>query len=193
MGSGAVSGSCASLANDKRHFHHRDTEFEVQLGLFIKAEALSSMELTRSVIGDPRLQGNHRLMSEHGHELEKVNDITDRILGAAIAVHRELGPGLLESAYEECLVYELRQRGLRCDRQVEIPIRYKAVVLRSNYRADLIVESCVVVELKCVKKIQPIDVAQLITYLKLSGCRVGLLLNYNTEQLVKGIKRIIMP
>ena len=124
-------------------------------------------------------------------ELVLINQITDRIIGAAIDVHRALGPGLLESTYEACLAFELRERGLECKRQLKIPIVYKSIRLAGGYRADLLVNSAVIVEVKSVEKVDPIHIAQLITYLKLSGCKVGLLLNFKVERLVDGIRRVI--
>jgi GxxExxY protein len=113
-------------------------------------------------------------------------ELTERIIGAAIEVHRELGPGLLESAYEECLCHELRLRELRLARQVSLPVRYKGVNLDCGYRIDLIVQDLVVVELKCLEHILPVHEAQLLTYLKLTGKRVGLILNFNISVLVRG-------
>src|SRR5262245_40282195 len=113
----------------------------------------------------------------------EINAITDRIIGAAIDVHRAVGPGLMESAYEACLAYELRQRGLECQRQVKVPLRYKGVRLDCSYRLDLLVNSSVIVEVKCVERFDRIFTAQLLTYLKLMNCKVGLLLNFQVEQL----------
>jgi GxxExxY protein len=119
------------------------------------------------------------------------NAITDRIIGAAIDVYRALGPGLLESAYEACLAYEIRQRGLECRRQVRIPIKYKGVKLDCGYRLDMVVNSAVIVEVKAIEKFDAIHTAQVITYLKLMQCQVGLLLNFNVGRLTQGIRRII--
>lgn len=116
--------------------------------------------------------------------------LTDTILGAALEVHRALGPGLLESAYEACLVWELESKGLRVERQVAVPVVYKGVRLELGYRVDLLVENAVIVELKAVKALEPIHTAQILTYLRLSGVRVGLLLNFNAELLKHGIKRV---
>lgn len=117
--------------------------------------------------------------------------ITERIIGCAIEIHRALGPGLLESAYEQCLAYELNQSGLTFVRQAAIPVRYKAVQLDCGFRADLIVEDQVIVELKSVEKLAPIHEAQLLTYLQLSGLPAGLILNFNTRVLKDGIVRKI--
>lgn len=118
--------------------------------------------------------------------------LTEAIIGAAIEVHRELGPGLLESVYEECLSYELRFRNLTVQRQVDLPIVYKGIELSCGHRMDLVVEDAVVIELKAVEQLLPIHEAQLLTYLRLSGKRVGLLLNFNTALLRNGIKRMAL-
>jgi GxxExxY protein len=115
--------------------------------------------------------------------------ITEAIIGAAIDVHKALGPGLLESAYEECLSYELGVRDLQCARQVELPIRYKEVQLDCAYRMDLVVEDLVVIEVKCVATLLPVHEAQLLTYLRLSHKRVGLLINFDVVTLKDGILR----
>jgi len=129
--------------------------------------------------------------SEKDFEKEIINQITGKIIGAAINVHRELGPGLLESAYEICLAYELAEMGLSVERQRPLPVLYKSVRLDCGYRLDLLVENKVVVELKSVEKIEPIHVAQVLSYLKLSGCNVGLLINFNVKILKSGIKRLV--
>jgi len=115
--------------------------------------------------------------------------LTDQIIGAAIEVHSRLGAGLLESVYEQCLCYELGLRGLKHERQVELPIFYKDVALSCGYRADLIVEGAVLLELKAVERILAVHEAQLLTYLRLSSIRVGLLLNFNVSALRHGIVR----
>ncbi len=120
-----------------------------------------------------------------------MNDLTGEIIGAAIAVHRELGPGLLESTYEECLVVELEDCGLRMQRQVLLPVCYKDRILDAGYRIDLLVEDKVIVELKAVQKLEPIHEAQLLTYLKLAGKRLGLLINFNVHLLRDGLKRMV--
>ncbi|MGB9594030.1 MAG: GxxExxY protein [Anaerolineae bacterium] len=118
-----------------------------------------------------------------------VDDITEAIIGAAIQVHRSLGPGLLESAYEACLEYELIQKGLRVERQKPLPVVYRDVRLDCGYRIDLLVEDAVVVEIKAVDHLLPIHEAQLLSYLKLSGYQIGLLINFNTRMLKQGIRR----
>lgn len=120
----------------------------------------------------------------------ELNEITKNIIGAAIEVHRTLGPGLLESTYEACLFYELEQMGLYVERQVELPIKYKNVSLETGYRIDLIVENDVIVELKSVKELLPVHTAQIITYLKIANKSKGLLMNFNEARLIDGVKRI---
>ena len=120
-----------------------------------------------------------------------VNGLTELILGAAIDVHRALGPGLLESTYQECLAAELAERGVRVVRQVPIPLLYRGRRLDCVYRADLLVDYRVVVEIKSVERLLPLHEAQLLTYLRLGGWRVGLLLNFNVPVLREGIRRII--
>ncbi|MBZ5650949.1 MAG: GxxExxY protein [Acidobacteriia bacterium] len=117
---------------------------------------------------------------------------TSPIIGAAIEVHRNLGPGLLESAYEECLCHELHLRGLDCKRQVPLPLLYKGLKLDCGYKIDLIVQDEVVLELKAVERLLPIHEAQLVTYLKLTGKRVGLLINFNVPLLTQGIIRRVL-
>lgn len=118
-------------------------------------------------------------------------ELSQQIIGAAIEVHRELGPGLLESAYEERLCHEFSLRGLRFQRQIELPVRYKELQLNCGYRMDLLVEEKIVLELKCVEAIAPIHKAQLLTYLRLSHNAVGLLLNFNVAVMKDGILRIV--
>jgi GxxExxY protein len=120
-----------------------------------------------------------------------INSITESIISAAIAVHREMGPGLLESAYESCLVYELLQQGLTVERQKALPVTYRGVKIDCGYRIDLLVEDAVLVELKAVESIEPIHEAQLLSYLKLSGYQIGLLINFNVRMLKQGIKRLV--
>src|SRR5580700_5934187 len=119
------------------------------------------------------------------------NTITDRIIGGAIEVHRHLGPGLLESAYEECLCYELGQAGLSFQRQVAAPVTYKGLKLDCAYRLDLVVEDSVIVEIKAIDALIPIHSSQLLTYLKSLNKRVGLLINFNVPILKYGLKRIV--
>jgi GxxExxY protein len=123
--------------------------------------------------------------------MDDLNDLTGAIIGGAIEVHRNLGPGLLESAYESCLLWELRQKGLRAESQVPVPIRYKGLQLDAGYRIDLLVQDKIIVELKAIDKIQPIHTAQVLTYLKMTDLRMALILNFNVELMRSGIKRII--
>ncbi len=119
------------------------------------------------------------------------NEISERIIGCAIEVHKTLGPGLLESAYLECLHYELVEEGLFVERQKPLPLVYKDVYLDAGYRIDLLVEGKVVIELKSVEALNDVHLAQLLTYLKLSGCKLGLLMNFNVLRLVDGLKRVV--
>jgi GxxExxY protein len=120
-----------------------------------------------------------------------LNRTTETIIGGAIAVHRALGPGLLESTYETCLAYELVQRGLKVERQKFLPVKYRDVHLDCGYRIDLLVDGLVIVELKVVEKLEAIHEAQLLSYLKLSGAPLGLLLNFNVSELRRGIRRLV--
>jgi GxxExxY protein len=119
-----------------------------------------------------------------------VNELTGEVIGAAIEVHKILGPGLLESAYEECLCHELELRGIPFERQKELPIEYKGAKLDCGYRLDIVVENSVVVELKACESLLPIQEAQLLTYLKLTGIKFGLPINFHVPSLKDGIKRI---
>jgi GxxExxY protein len=122
--------------------------------------------------------------------LEK--DLTEQIIGAAIEVHRKLGPGLLESVYRACLARELVLRGLSFEQEKPLPVEYKGVLIDCSYRLDLIVAGKVVVEVKAVDALLPVHESQLLTYLKLTGCRVGLLINFNVPVLKNGIKRLAL-
>ena len=117
--------------------------------------------------------------------------VTDIVIGAAIAVHRELGPGLLESTVEACLVYELTERGVAVERQKSLPVNYRGVRIDCGHRIDLLVGNEVVVELKAVERVMPIHEAQMLTYLRLSGFHVGLLLNFNVLLMKDGIRRMV--
>lgn len=122
----------------------------------------------------------------------ETNRVTGTVIGAAIEVHRALGPGLLESAYEECLCRELSLRKIPFERQRSLPVKYKGVALDCGYRLDLLVADQVVVEVKAVEKLLPIHEAQLLTYLRLGGWKVGLLLNFNVPVLKQGIRRLVL-
>ncbi len=119
------------------------------------------------------------------------SELTGVIIGCAMRVHTVLGPGLLESAYEACLYYELNKTGLKVTKQMPLPLVYEEVKLECGYRVDLIVENKVIVEIKAVECLNPIHSVQLLTYLKLSHCKLGLLLNFNVLQLKDGIKRVV--
>jgi GxxExxY protein len=121
----------------------------------------------------------------------EINAITEEVIGAAIDVHRALGPGLLESAYEACLVHELTLRGLELERQRVFPIVYRGLHLERCFRVDLIVEKRVVVEIKSVERFDSVHDAQILTYLRASGCEVGLLINFNVRQLRLGVRRFV--
>jgi GxxExxY protein len=124
-------------------------------------------------------------------EQQRVNRITENIIGAAIQVHRVLGPGLLESAYEACLAFELAKRGLKFEQQKPLPLIYEQVKLECGYRIDLLVDGSVVVEVKSVDGLAPIHEAQVMSYLKLSECKIGLLINFNVRVLKDGIRRFV--
>lgn len=121
----------------------------------------------------------------------QLNEITYAVIGAAMKVHRVLGPGLLESAYEACLAHELMQRGFRVERQKAVPVIYEDIRLDCGFRADLVVESQVAVELKAKEKIHPVDAAQLLSHLRLLQLEVGLLINFHETDLKNGIQRIV--
>ena len=122
----------------------------------------------------------------------KYSDLTEKIIGCAIEVHKTLGPGLLESAYENCLAYELKKAGLNFEQQKTIPVVYKEITLDCGYRIDILVENTVVIELKSVDEFHPVHEAQILTYLKLSNKKIGLLLNFNVTLLKEGLKRYVM-
>jgi GxxExxY protein len=123
--------------------------------------------------------------------VKKEDILSKTIIGAAIEVHRQIGPGLLESVYEECLCAEFRESGVGFERQVVLPVNYRGRKLDCGYRLDLVIDKLVVLELKAVKRLEPIHNAQLLTYLRLSGMRLGILLNFNELLLENGIKRVV--
>ncbi|MFC5193338.1 GxxExxY protein [Algoriphagus aquatilis] len=118
------------------------------------------------------------------------NEISSQVIGAAIEVHKHLGPGLLESSYEACLIHELRDQGFQIKSQIPLPVYYKGINLETGYRIDLLVENKVIIEIKSVEKLEGIHTAQLLTYLKLTQLRLGLLINFNSTRLIDGVKRI---
>ena len=120
------------------------------------------------------------------------SDLTSKILSCAIEVHKALGPGLLESAYETCLSYELKKAGLNVEQQKAIPVKYKDVMLDCGYRIDILVEDTIIVELKSVDEFHPVHEAQILTYLKFSNKKIGLLINFNVTLLKEGIKRYVL-
>ena len=124
--------------------------------------------------------------------MTKLNELTYKIIGCVYTVHSKLGPGLLESTYEVCLEYELGKAGLKVERQVVLPVVYESIKLDAGYRIDLLVEDAVILEIKAVNEFAPIHKAQIMTYLKLSGLTLGLLLNFNVKDMKKGINRTIM-
>lgn len=129
-------------------------------------------------------------MNRRGAETQSFREITEQVIGCCIEIHKQLGPGLLESAYEECLCYELSALGIAFERQKPLPVKYKSVNLDCGYRLDLVIEGKIILELKTVENLLPIHEAQLLTYLKLSGLTLGLLINFNVPVLKNGIKRI---
>ncbi len=124
--------------------------------------------------------------------METINDITYQIIGATYKVHSSLGPGLLENAYKECLYYLLRKEGLSVEKEKSLPLVFEDVKLDVGYRVDLFVEKKVIVEIKAIETFNDTHMAQVLTYLKLSGCKIGLLFNFNVADMKKGIKRIIL-
>lgn len=123
--------------------------------------------------------------------MENINLLTEKILRCAFKVHSALGPGLLESSYKECLFYELIKSGFVVEKEKALPLIYEEVKLEVGYRIDLLVENKVIIEIKAVEALNDVHTAQVLTYLKLSGCKVGLLLNFNTSSLKNGIKRLM--
>ena len=133
-----------------------------------------------------------RRITEEKTNMMEINKITEKIIGCAIDVHKQLGPGLLESAYEECLFYELKNIGLEVKKQLALPLVYKEIKLDAGYRIDLMVENKIIIEIKSVETIAEIHKAQLMTYMKLANIKVGLLMNFNVTKLKNGIVRWII-
>jgi len=125
------------------------------------------------------------------NKADEIDRITRKIIGAAIRVHKALGPGLLESAYEACLVYELRELGFRVEQQKPLPVIYRGVKLDCGYRLDMVVEDSVIVDIKAVEELTPLHTAQVLSYLRLAGLPVGLLINFHVQLLKRGIRRIV--
>jgi GxxExxY protein len=122
----------------------------------------------------------------------KFDGLSNRVIGCAIQVHRDLGPGLLESAYEQCLAHELRLSGIAFRLQWPLPVQYRGVQIDCGYRVDILVEDALILELKCVERITSINQAQLLTYMKLAGIKVGFLINFNVVRLRDGIRRFVL-
>ena len=119
-------------------------------------------------------------------------ELSNKVIGCAIEVHRNLGPGLLESTYEQCIAHELKIEGMAFKLQYPLPVEYKGIKLDCGYRIDLLVDNCLIVELKSVENVLPIHQAQLLTYMKLSGIKIGLLMNFNVKYMKNGIKRMVL-
>ncbi len=124
--------------------------------------------------------------------IQDINVLTNKVLGLAFEVHTQLGAGLLESTYENCLFYELKENNINVERQKKLPIIYKGIQLDTDYRIDLLIDNQLIIELKSVEALQPVHSAQLLTYMKLSNLKYGLLLNFNVPHLKQGIKRFIL-
>jgi GxxExxY protein len=119
------------------------------------------------------------------------HELTEQVIGLAIRIHKGLGPGLLESVYETCLAFELRQAGIAFRRQAAMPVLYRGFRLHSGYRADLLIADDLIVEIKAVERLSPVHEAQLLTYLRMSGCQIGLLMNFNALRLKDGLRRLV--
>ncbi|HBE02417.1 MAG: GxxExxY protein [Spirochaetes bacterium GWF1_41_5] len=120
------------------------------------------------------------------------DELSNKIIGLAIEVHRELGPGLLESTYKQCLAYELRNSVINFDMEIEMPVKYKDIIISCGYRADFVIENKIVIEIKSIDKLAPIHEAQILTYMKLSKISIGLLINFNEQMLKSGIRRFVL-
>jgi GxxExxY protein len=135
---------------------------------------------------------NTKLSTENTDNNLVDNKLTEKVIGCAIKVHTELGPGLLESAYEECLYFELNKSGIYVEKQKPLPLKYYDVILECGYRVDLFIENKLIVEIKSCESLTDVYKAQVLTYLKLSGCKLGLLINFNVSKLINGVKRLIL-
>lgn len=129
---------------------------------------------------------------QKGTDIVRENELSEQIIGAASEVHRSLGPGLLENAYQECPAHEFALRNLPFEREKKLTVRYKGVNLDCGYRVDFLVDKLVVVELKVVERLLPVHMAQVLTYLRLSGCKLGLLINWNVQALRDGVNRVVL-
>ncbi len=135
---------------------------------------------------------NHRGTEALRTKIHHDDALTSKLIASAIEVHRHLGPGLLESAYEECLCHELKTQGIPYERQKPLPLKYKGIHLDCGYRLDIVADNKVILELKCVEKILAVHEAQVLTYLKLSGIRIGLIINFYSSVVKNGIKRLVL-
>jgi GxxExxY protein len=170
-----------------RQIHHRDTE-STEAGF--KKDGIITLKQDRDSLEiSPQRHGEHRGRMSTPFLMD-LNLVTDTVIGAGIEVHRRLGPGLLESAYQQCLAQELSLRGVAFEREKELPVIYKGVGLDCGYRLDFLVDGALVVEIKAVDALAPIHAAQMLTYLKLGGWELGLLLNFNVTVLKDGIRRM---
>ncbi len=172
-------------SNGNRIDHQVPRDHEAERG-----EALTHTE-EREMIDRDR-QDSRGSDEQRTQSLAEANRLSNTVIGLAIEVHRELGPGLLESAYRQCLTHELAEHGVRFAVEKQIPVRYKKAEIDCAFRADIIVEDSLILELKAVDRILPIHEAQVITYLRLTGLRLGLIINFNTKLLKNGIKRIVL-
>ena len=120
------------------------------------------------------------------------DELSYKVIGCALEVHKQLGPGLLENTYKQCLAYELAQAGLKFQMEVNLPVKYKEIRISTGYRIDILVEDKIIIELKCVDELHPIHEAQILTYMKLSNISIGLLINFNEQRLKDGIKRFVL-
>ncbi len=134
---------------------------------------------------------NVRRRDAEDAEIIEENELSGKVIGAAVEVHKHLGPGLLEGVYRDCLVHELKTRQLDVECEKSLPVRYKGLEFEAAYRADLVVEKTLIVELKAVDRLLAIHTAQLLSYLRMSGLKLGLLINFNTPKLVEGVKRVV--
>ncbi len=136
---------------------------------------------------------HHEEHEKHeGKQKMEFDELSNRVIGCAIEVHRNLGPGLLESTYEQCFAHELKMSGMPFKLQYQLPVRYKDIKIDCGYRIDVLVDNSIIIELKSVNKILPIHQAQLLTYMKLSGISIGLLMNFNVKYMKNGIKRMVL-
>lgn len=181
-------GFVSAICYDKYKIRDRKAERSINiLPVASRGKRLGDWQSNETKVLPQRAQRN----TEGKGKRMEVNQVSGAVVDAAMKVHSELGPGLMESAYEGCLKHELLKRGLKCLSQVEMPLQYDGVEIDLGYKLDLLVEDVVIVELKAVERVLPVHEAQLLSYLKLSGKRVGLLINFNVPHLKNGIKRFV--